>query len=376
MTTLAPDNSLAIKTRRIMVPLGARSYEVLIGEGLVDRAGDLIAETFAPRRLFVVTDETVAGLHLSRLQGSLGQRLAGVHVLPSGEVAKSWDGLIGAVDAILAAELERADAVIAFGGGVVGDLAGFSAAVARRGMPFVQVPTTLLAQVDSSVGGKTGINTAHGKNLVGAFHQPRLVLADTDLLITLSERERRAGYAEIVKIALINDSAFFERLDALPRPADEELAASIATAVAAKAMIVAADEREAGERALLNLGHTFAHAVERIGGYDGRILHGEAVALGLCLAFRFSAALGYASDADAVRVAAHMARLGLPSGFGDIAVPCTRSAMMAAMAQDKKVQNGVIRFILTRGIGQAFVSRGAPTGALDAFLSSEGLPAS
>ncbi|MBJ3774201.1 3-dehydroquinate synthase [Acuticoccus mangrovi] len=360
----------------ITVPLGERAYDVLIGDGLIAEAGRLIADRLKRCRALVVTDETVAALHLAALDASL--EAAGIraahHVVPAGEGSKSIAGLVGTVDAILDAELERGDLVIALGGGVVGDLAGFAAAVARRGMPFVQVPTTLLAQVDSAVGGKTGINTRHGKNLVGAFHQPSLVIADTSVLDTLPERHRRAGYAEIVKIALLGDADFFARLERQGAGALREgLPAAIARAVAAKAAVVTEDEREAGRRALLNLGHTFGHAVERSAGYDDRVVHGEAVGLGLALAFRLSVALGLCPPEDAARVARHLQAVGLPTRFADVPVPLDATSLTAAMAQDKKVKDGVIRFILVNRIGDAFVSNGVDPGALAAFLAAEGL---
>ena len=364
---------------RVRVPLPGRAYDVVIGEGLIDRAGALIAEARPVRRVMVVTDETVGPIYLPRLAAAL--EAAGIasdtHTVRQGEASKSAPVLLEVVDAILDAALERGDAVIALGGGVVGDLAGFAAAIVRRGMPFVQIPTSLLAQVDSAVGGKTGINSRQGKNLVGAFHQPCLVLSDTGTLATLSPRERRAGYAEVVKAGLIRDAAFFDRLEALGGDALEtDIARSIATAVAIKADVVTADEQEAGERALLNLGHTFAHGVEQIGGYDGRVVHGEAVGLGLCLAFRLSARLGLAREVDAERVAAHLTAVGLPTRFADVPVRCTVPALQSAMAQDKKVKNGVIRFILTRGIGEAFVSDGVDPATIAAFLEDEGLPSS
>ena len=301
--------------RRIAVPLGSRSYDVLIGDGLIEVAGRELRAVSLARRAMVVSDATVAPLYLDALRRSLeGEGFAtSTHIVAPGEGSKSFATLAEVVDAILAAGLERGDVVVALGGGVVGDLSGFAAAIARRGTAFAQVPTSLLAQVDSAVGGKTGINTVRGKNLVGAFHQPILVLADTLALATLSERERRAGYAEIAKIGLIGDANFFARLEALgPRAPHEDVVGSIATAVAAKAAIVTEDEREAGRRALLNLGHTFAHAVERCAGYDGTIVHGEAVGLGLCLAFRLSVALDLCPAAGgAARCTTH--RCGGPS---------------------------------------------------------------
>ena len=371
---LAPERTL-----RVTVPLPGRAYDVVIGAGLIDNAGTLIAEVCGKRRAMVVTDEVVAEHHLDRLLDALGAGgiRAVQHVVGEGEASKSAPVLEALVSAILDAELERGDLVIALGGGVVGDLAGFAAAITRRGMPFVQVPTTVLAQVDSAVGGKTGINTAHGKNLVGAFHQPALVLADTGALETLSMRHRRAGYAEAAKAGLITDAAFFARLEALgPAALTEWLAQTIATAVAIKAAVVTADEREAGQRALLNLGHTFAHAVERCAGYDGRVVHGEAVALGLALAFRLSVRLGLCQSVDAERVAAHLRAVGLPTRFADLPVAFVGPQIQAAMAQDKKVKDGVIRFVLSRGIGEAFVSDGVDPAVIAAFLEDEGLPSS
>ncbi|RAH99263.1 3-dehydroquinate synthase [Acuticoccus sediminis] len=371
MTTLD-----TLRPQTVHVPLGDRAYDVLIGEGLLANAGALIAERLGRRRALVVTDDVVAGLHLPALMESLAAAgIGATHiVLPEGEATKSPERLLETVDAILDAGLERNDIVIALGGGVIGDLAGFAAAVARRGMPFVQVPTTLLSQVDSSVGGKTGINTRHGKNLVGAFHQPALVLSDLGVLATLSERHRRAGYAEIVKIGLLGDVDFFDRLEALgPRVFTDGLQEAIATAVAAKAEIVVADEREAGRRALLNLGHTFAHAVERCAGYDGRVVHGEAVGLGLALAFRFSQTLGLCPGQDTVRVERHLAAVGLPTTFGALPVTFDAPSIIAAMAQDKKVKDGIVRFVLVNRIGDAFVSDGVAPEALRDFLTAEGL---
>jgi shikimate kinase/3-dehydroquinate synthase len=284
-------------------------------------------------------------------------------------------------DALLAAKIGREDVVVALGGGVVGDLAGFAAASLRRGVRFVQVPTTLLAQVDSSVGGKTGINSPHGKNLVGAFHQPSLVLADTGLIRTLPARERKAGYAEVVKYGLISDAAFFEwceRHGADVLACGPSLDEAVAVSCAAKAGVVLRDEREEGERALLNLGHTFAHAIERITGYDGaRIVHGEAVAIGLNLAFRFSQTLGLCSGQEAGRVTAHLAALGLPTRLQDVPGGAGGpEAMLDAMAQDKKVKAGRLTFILARGIGASFIAHDVATDDVTAFLKSElaGLP--
>ncbi|MEO1104890.1 MAG: 3-dehydroquinate synthase [Pseudomonadota bacterium] len=363
----------------VNVPLPGRAYDVIIGSGLIEGAGPRIAEVCGVRRAIVVSDDAVASLYLETLMRSLTAAgiLAETYVVRQGEGSKSSTVLMEVVEAILAARLERRDLVIALGGGVVGDLAGFAAAIARRGMPFVQVPTTLLAQVDSAVGGKTGINSPHGKNLIGAFHQPALVLADTGALDTLPMRHRRAGYAEIAKAGLINDAAFFARLEALGADVlTTDLAETIATAVRIKAAVVLADETEAGERALLNLGHTFAHAIEQGAGYDGRIVHGEAVALGICLAFRLSAKLGLARDVDCARVVSHFAAVGLPTRFDDLPVRFGALQIQGAMAQDKKVMDGVIRFVLVRGIGEAFVSDGVAPDTIAAFLKDEGLPSS
>ena len=362
-------------TATVSVGLGARAYDVLIGPGLIARAGAEIAARLPGTRAAVITDDNVAPAHLSALQESLGAagiESIAVQVRP-GERSKSFDTLQEAVDAVLAARLERRDTIIALGGGVVGDLAGFAASIVRRGMNFVQVPTSLLAQVDSSVGGKTGINTAHGKNLVGAFHQPRLVLADTATLDTLPEREFRAGYAEVVKYGLINQPGFFAWLETNWRevfsggPARIE---AIARSCRAKAEMVERDERETGERALLNLGHTFGHALEVATGYDSaRLVHGEGVAIGMALAHRFSTRMNLASPDDAARVEAHLRAVGLPTRLEDI--PGTlpgADALLSYIAQDKKVSRGALTFILSRGIGQAFIARDVPASEVHAFL--------
>jgi 3-dehydroquinate synthase len=359
----------------VPVALAGRDYEIRIGAGLLDRAGEAIAALGA-RNVAIVSDETVAGLYLDRLDASL--RAAGLGTaritVPAGEGSKSFGALERVCSALLAARMERGDLVVALGGGVVGDLAGFAAAIVRRGMRCAQVPTTLLAQVDSSVGGKTGINTAHGKNLIGAFHQPSLVLADTATLDTLPVREFRAGYAEMVKYGLINDADFFARLEA--RRAEvfaggAERVRAIATCCAAKAAIVGRDERETGERALLNLGHTFGHALEAAVGYDGRrLVHGEGVAIGLVLAFAFSARLGLASAEDAERVRAHLAAAGLPTRIADIPGEVgDAERLLELMAQDKKVRRGRLTFILARGIGRSFVADDVPAEKVRAFLN-------
>lgn len=364
--------------RAIPVALEGRSYDVLVGSGLLDAAGGLIAP-FAPRRrCAIVTDETVAVLHLSRLQASL--TAAGLSapaiILPPGEGQKSWAGLERLSEQLLALELERRDIVIAFGGGVIGDLAGFCAGVLKRGVDFVQIPTTLLAQVDSSVGGKTAINASAGKNLIGLFHQPRLVLADRDVLVTLPARERLAGYAEIVKYGLIDDPAFFawceDHAGALLAGDAAALAHAVETSVAAKARVVAADEREGGVRALLNLGHTFAHAFEAEIGFDDRVmLHGEAVGLGLGLAYRFSAAQGLCPPGDAARVSAHLDAAGFARPHTAPGGPFRADRLVAAMAHDKKVEDGRLTFILARAIGASFVAKDVSAAAVRAFLEAE-----
>jgi 3-dehydroquinate synthase len=367
---------MAEEPRLVHVPLGERAYDILIGGGLLERAGAILSERFAGRRFGIVTDTEVARAQLPRLTASLAAAGLGhaVTVLPNGEATKSLARLGEVVDALLAARLERGDLVIALGGGVIGDLAGFAAAIARRGMDFVQMPTSLLAQVDSSVGGKTGINSAHGKNLIGAFHQPRLVLADLDTLDTLPPREFAAGYAETVKYGLIDDAPFFEWLEAnrasvfAGGPARAE---AIAHACAAKTRFVLADEKETGVRALLNLGHTFGHALEKATGYSDRLLHGEGVAIGMALAFGLSARLGLAPGQDVMRVTRHLEAAGLPTRLSDIpgALPPT-DVLMDAIAQDKKVSRGRLTFILTRGIGQAFIEKGVEPAPVAAFLEA------
>jgi 3-dehydroquinate synthase len=363
-------------TRTVAVALGARSYEVRIGPGLLARAGDEIAPLLARPRVAVITDETVAALHLPALSAALSAAgiAATALALSPGEATKGWAGLERAVEWLIAERVERRDLVLALGGGVIGDLAGFAAAILRRGVRFVQVPTTLLAQVDSSVGGKTGINSARGKNLIGAFHQPSLVLADTGLLDTLPRREFLAGYAEVVKYGLLGDAAFFAWLEgAGPALAAGDAAArvrAVARSVEMKAEIVARDETEAGERALLNLGHTFGHALEAATGYSARLLHGEAVALGLGLAFDLSARLGLCPPQEAARVRAHLAAMGLPVALAQVpgGLPGP-DALLDLMAQDKKVIDGRLRFVLARGIGRAFVAGDVPPGEVRALLA-------
>lgn len=349
-------------TRTVHVPLGDRAYDVRIGEGLIARAGAEIAPLLARPRAVIVTDENVARLHLGALETAL--RAEGIAsdalILPAGEATKSWPHLTRTVEWLLEQKVERRDVVIALGGGVIGDLVGFAAAILRRGVRFVQMPTSLLAQVDSSVGGKTGINSTHGKNLIGAFHQPSLVLADIGVLDTLNSRDFLAGYGEVMKYGLLGDADFFDWLEINAPRLREDMDArahAVAHSVAMKAGIVARDETEQGERALLNLGHTFGHALESATGYSDRLLHGEGVAIGCALAFELSALMGLCSQEDPSRVGAHLAAMGMPARLADVpgALP-DDAGLIALMGQDKKVVDGKLRFVLARGIGQAFVS--------------------
>ncbi|MCB8822967.1 3-dehydroquinate synthase [Microvirga rosea] len=361
----------------VSVPLGDRAYDILVGRNLLSGAGMRIAALGA-RAAAIVTDEHVGPLYAEALTEALqrqGLQTATI-ALPPGEATKSYASLEKVCDFLLGAKIERGDLVIALGGGVVGDLAGFAAAVVRRGVRFVQVPTSLLAQVDSSVGGKTGINSRYGKNLVGAFHQPSLVLADTAALDTLPVREMRAGYAEVVKYGLIDDAPFFDWCETHWRgvfSGGPERDEAVAQSCRAKAAVVVRDEREDGDRALLNLGHTFGHALERITRYDSaRLVHGEGVAIGLCLAFRFSAALGLCPAADAERVEAHLAATGLPTRLDHVPGGCgTVEDLLEAMAQDKKVKGGALTFILARGIGQSFIASGIAVDKVRSFLARE-----
>ena len=358
---------------------GDRGYDVVVGEGLLDQAGRLIAPFQTRGRTAVVSDETVWALHGGRLTAALAaaQIEALPVIVPPGEQTKSFEGLADVCDRLLALELDRGDLITAFGGGVVGDLAGFAAAIYKRGIDFVQIPTTLLAQVDSSVGGKTAIDTARGKNLLGAFHQPRLVLADLAVLDTLDARQMRAGYAEVIKYGLLGDLNFFEWLEAngpavLARDPDA-LSTAVARSIEMKAEIVAEDEREQGRRALLNLGHTFAHALEAETGFGGALLHGEAVGCGMALAFRFSAALGHVSGQDAGRATRAIAAAGLPVRLFEVSGhPFDASRLTAHMGQDKKAEGGRLTFILARALGEAFVARDVDGPSVHAFLISEG----
>ncbi len=370
--------SLRDTARTVMVPLGARSYDVLIGPGLLGQSAALTVARLGAAKCAVVTDENVAHRHLPALEAALKRDdlHAGTIVLKPGEATKCFAELASLCERLLELEIERGDLVVALGGGVIGDLAGFAAAILRRGVRFVQIPTTLLAQVDSSVGGKTGIDMAQGKNLIGAFHQPSLVIADTDTLRTLPAREMRAGYAEVAKYGLLGDAAFFAWLEenwkAVFAFEAEALARAIETSVTAKAGIVGRDETEQGERALLNLGHTFGHALEAWCGYSDRLLHGEAIAIGMAQAFRFSEALGHCAPGTAEKVAAHFAAVGLPTRIADIpgAKPDV-PALMRLMGQDKKVRRGQLTFILARAIGEAYVAHDVAPERVRDFLSRE-----
>ena len=375
MNTTNPDPRPGQARETVRVELGPRSYDVLVGSDLLPGAGALLAPLLPGRSAVVVTDSVVAEIYLDSTLDALKEAdFACSHVIvDAGEHSKDMSTLGGVLDDILGRGIERSTALVALGGGVVGDLTGFAASVLLRGVPFVQIPTTLLAQVDSGVGGKTGVNSTHGKNLIGTFYQPRLVLADVATLGTLPARELRAGYAEIVKYGLIDDPEFFawlERNGAALLKGDRDLMrTAVAHSCRAKARIVAADERESGTRALLNLGHTFAHALEAETGYDGSLLHGEAVAYGIVLAHRLSAALGHCGADDAARVTAHFRAIGLPSEAA--ALPAIRwdpPALIERMRRDKKVQDGRMTFVLTRGIGRAFLSQDVPPEALGGLL--------
>jgi 3-dehydroquinate synthase len=361
----------------VPVALGARSYDIVIGRGILAGLGERIKSLRAGARVAIVSDEGVAAHHLAAAEAAL--KSASVDsariIMPAGESSKSYAAFEKVCEAIIAARIERNDLVVALGGGVIGDLAGFAASCVRRGLDFVQVPTSLLAQVDSSVGGKTGINSRQGKNLIGAFHQPALVVADTALLDTLPKREFRAGYAEVAKYGLLGDAAFFAWLeknwqDVFAGGSAREHA--IAVCCRAKAGIVARDERETGERALLNLGHTFGHALEAGCGFSDRLLHGEAVALGMVLAFEFSARKGLITAADSARAAAHIAAVGLPIHVREVPGGAPGAdALMDLIGQDKKVKRGKLTFILVRAIGEAFVENDVDPAEVRAFLSEK-----
>ena len=360
----------------VPVSLGTRSYEVRIGAGLMARAGAEIAPLLRRKKVAVVTDDTVAAQHLLTLAEAFEAQGIAMTALsvPPGEGSKSWEQFARVSEWLLDQKVERRDIVVAFGGGVVGDLVGFAAATLRRGVRFVQIPTTLLAQVDSSVGGKTGINTPQGKNLIGAFHQPALVLADIGALDTLAPRDFLAGYGEVVKYGLLGDAAFFDWLEANgPAMAAGDRALrqyAVKRSVQMKADIVERDETEEGDRALLNLGHTFCHALEKATGYSSRLLHGEGVAIGCALAFELSQRMGLCAQEAPSRVRAHLKAMGMKTDLADIAGELPdASGLLALMGQDKKVVDGRLRFILARGIGQAFVAEDVPGDVVTGVLT-------
>ena len=366
---------------RVDVALGDRAYDIVIGRDVLQSLGTRIAALRPGVRTAIVTDRNVARHWLAPTEAALAQ--AGIAssaiVVDEGEGSKTYAGLEKISEALIAARIERNDLVVALGGGVVGDLAGFAAAILRRGVDFVQVPTSLLAQVDSSVGGKTGINSPQGKNLLGAFHQPVLVIADTAVLDTLSPRQFRAGYAEVAKYGVLGDAAFFAWLEANHDDVFKGGAArehAIATSCRAKAAIVARDERETGERALLNLGHTFGHALEAATGFSDRLFHGEGVAVGMVLAAQFSAEIGMIPASDAMRIAHHLAAVGLPTHLQDIAGFAQEGladadALMALMAQDKKVKRGRLTFILLEAMGRAVITGDVEPGRVRDFLQAK-----
>ena len=361
----------------VEVALAGRAYDIVIGRGLLASLGKRVAALRPGARAAIVTDETVAQHHLQAAEASLNE--AGITtsrvLVAAGEASKSYPVFERVCEELIAARIERSDLVVALGGGVIGDLAGFAASAVRRGLDFVQVPTTLLAQVDSSVGGKTGINSRHGKNLIGAFHQPILVVADTALLDTLPVRIMRAGYAEVAKYGLIGDADFFAWLENNWRdvfaggPAREH---AVAVSCRMKAQIVARDERETGDRALLNLGHTFGHALEAAAGFSSRLYHGEAISIGMVLAFAFSAQRGLCSKADSERVVRHLSTVGLPTRISDIQGDKPGAEMLLDLiAQDKKVRRGRLTFILTRGIGQSFIAPDVDVADVREFLTDQ-----
>jgi 3-dehydroquinate synthase len=362
----------------VPVELGARSYDITIGSGLLPNAANLLSQQLTRKKTAIVTDANVAKHHLTTLQHSLDQ--AGIKhssiIMTPGEATKSYAGLAEVCDKLLAAGIERKDQVIALGGGVIGDLAGFASAILRRGVNFIQIPTSLLAQVDSSVGGKTGINSPHGKNLVGAFHQPTRVLIDLDLLKTLPMRQRSAGYAEIAKYGLLGDADFFNWLDhnveSVIDCAQGAVDYAVRVSCETKARIVAEDETEIGVRALLNLGHTFGHALEASTGYSDTLLHGEAVSIGMVQAFRFSEMQSLCAEGTADRVAKHLSRANLPTHVSHIkAILPAPAEMVEIMRQDKKASAGKLTFILTRNIGDAFIAKDAADNAVIEFLKKD-----
>ncbi|MEP1230116.1 MAG: 3-dehydroquinate synthase [Litorimonas sp.] len=362
-------------SQTLSVDLGNRSYDIHIGEGLLPKLGTLIAPVMTHKRLAIITDENVYAHHGATIKAALKDYELSLIIRPAGEAQKSMAVLGEVLDDLFEAKFDRTDMILAFGGGVIGDLAGFAASIYKRGMPFIQIPTTLLAQVDSSVGGKTAINTRFGKNLIGAFYQPKMVIADTDILSTLPPREIKAGYAEVVKYGFLGNAEFFEKLDAglgadilALKPA--ALTQAIATSCQTKAQIVAADERETGQRALLNLGHTFGHALELEAGYGGDLLHGEAVSAGMDMAFQYSAHMGLCSAKHARRAREHLMKLAMPIAADMKRLLGKPEALLAHMRQDKKNTNGLITLILSRSIGESFVQKDTPESDILVFCLS------
>ena len=352
---------------KVRVELGDRSYDILVGENLLENAADYIKPVLNSNNVFIITDENVeATPHVETLKRSLDKEgiKSETITLKAGEATKGFDGLEGLIDKLLEHKPDRRTCLIALGGGVVGDITGFAASILLRGVDFIQIPTTLLSMVDSSVGGKTGINTKQGKNLVGSFHQPKLVIADISLLSTLPEREKLSGYAEVVKYGLIDDAEFFAELE--KGNADDLM---VVKSCVSKARIVAEDEKESGKRALLNLGHTFGHAFEAEMGYDGRLLHGEAVAVGMVLAFKFSAKLGLCDEKDAKKVEEHLKKVGLPTDPKDIDGNFVSEKLLDHMRQDKKVRDGKLVFILAKGIGKSFIKEDVNADDVLSFLA-------
>jgi 3-dehydroquinate synthase len=372
------ETSAARRRESVPVSLGQRSYDIHIGEGLLARAGEIVAPFMKRPMTAIVTDENVAVAHLATLERALaskGIRSTAI-IMPPGEGTKSYKHLGDLCDRLLVAGVERRDRIIAFGGGVIGDLAGFAAAILRRGVDFIQIPTSLLAQVDSSVGGKTGINSPHGKNLVGAFHQPLTVITDISLLESLPKRELAAGYAEVAKYGLLGDAGFFDWLEGaaplIMRGDPQARIHAIRRSCEAKAQIVAEDETETGVRALLNLGHTFGHALESATGYSQRLLHGEGVSIGMVQAFRFSERQGLCEAGTAERVAKHLKAVGLPVHASEIAGELPPPAtLLDIMRQDKKAQGGKLTFILARGIGEAFIAKDVGDAEVLDFLTED-----
>jgi 3-dehydroquinate synthase len=363
---------------KVTVDLGDRAYDIVVGSDLIANAGGHLKPLLKRGRVAIVTDNNVAERHLDTLEKSLESAgIKSTHfILPAGEKTKNFDQLQSLLSDLMDADVERGDLVIALGGGVIGDLTGFAASVLRRGVDFAQIPTSLLAQVDSSVGGKTGINVPQGKNLVGAFHQPRLVLADISALKTLPPRELRAGYAEVAKYGLIDDAPFFNWLEAnvekIMSGDEETLSQAIVKSCQSKARIVALDEREGGVRALLNLGHTFGHALEAATGFSNRLIHGEGVSIGMVMAFNLSAKLGLCSGQDATRASRHLQAAGLPTKLSDIPGDLPGAErLIELMGQDKKVVDGALTFILAKGIGEAFITRDVSGTDLLAFMTDQ-----